>query len=42
MRKLPYVIAAALAMPAAAQAQELDRATQRLELAANRAQAPGG
>ena len=35
MRKLSYVIAAALAMPAAAQAQELDRATQRLELAAN-------
>ncbi len=35
MRMLPYVIAAVLAVPAAAQAQELDRATQRLELAAN-------
>ena len=35
MRKLPTLIAAALALPAAAQAQELDRASQRLELAAN-------
>lgn len=34
MRKLPILIAAALALPAAAQAQELTRATQRLELAA--------
>jgi len=35
MRKLPYLIAAALVLPTAAQAQELDRASQRLELAGN-------
>lgn len=34
MRKLPFLIAAALALPTAAQAQELTRGTQRLELAA--------
>ena len=34
MRKLTLLIAAAAAFPAAAQAQELDRASQRLELAA--------
>lgn len=33
MRKLPILIAAALALPAGAQAQELTRASQRLELA---------
>ena len=33
MRKLPFLIAAALALPAGAQAQELTRATQRLEMA---------
>ncbi len=33
MRKLPLLIAAALALPAGAQAQELTRATQRLEMA---------
>ena len=35
MRKLPLLIAAALALPVAAQAQELNRSSQRLELAAN-------
>ena len=35
MRKLSLLIAATLALPAAAQAQELDRASQRLELTAN-------
>ena len=34
MRKLPILIAAALALPAGAQAQELTRATQKLELTA--------
>ena len=34
MRKLPILIAAALALPASAQAQELTRATQKLELTA--------
>ena len=32
MRKLPLLIAAIVALPAAAQAQELDRATQQLQL----------
>lgn len=35
MRKLPILVAVALAFPAAGQAQELNRAAQRLELAAN-------
>ena len=35
MRKLPLLIAAALALPAAAHAQELNRSSQQLELAAN-------
>lgn len=34
MRTLPILIVAALALPAAAQAQELNRATQKLELTA--------
>ena len=34
MRKLPILIAAALALPAAAQSQEVTRGTQRLELTA--------
>lgn len=34
MRKLPFLFAAALLVPAGAQAQELDRASQRLEVAA--------
>lgn len=35
MRQLPLLIAAAVALPAAAQAQELNRAAQRLELVGN-------
>lgn len=35
MRKLSFLIAAGLALPTAAQAQELDRSVQRLELAAS-------
>ena len=35
MRQLPLLIAVALAFPATAQAQELNRASQRLELAGN-------
>jgi Spore Coat Protein U domain len=34
MRKLPLLIAAAMALPGAAQAQELNRGSQRLEMAA--------
>lgn len=34
MRKLPFLIAAIVALPATAQAQELNRASQRLEMAA--------
>jgi hypothetical protein len=34
MRKLPFLIAAALALPGMAQAQELTRASQRLEMTA--------